>query len=235
MADATKAQFAWPTNSWVVLKKIIKAWYAAEDGGGEITQKKIADMAGAQPSQISMNKGFLQAVGILEAAGNSLTDPARRYGLGLYHGNETVARQGLQEIIQESVLLTDVLDIVRGRGPLTDKDFEAAISIRTKQGKANAGFTAGIGVFQDMLLESGQIEKSGNTLRAIKGHSMPVHSNPIATESVPTPKSDDLGLRKIPIPVNATTTWYVLISEKPEEADLDKFIEVQQLVFGRKR
>src|SRR4029077_16628531 len=107
MAEATKAQIIWPKNSWGALKRMIRAWYAAEESGGEVTQRKIADMAGVQPSQINVKKTFLQNVGIVEPGGIALTEAGKRIGVGLSNDNERARQQGLQQIVKNCDILKD--------------------------------------------------------------------------------------------------------------------------------
>ena len=235
MADtATKPQLAWPGNSWAILKKIVRAWYAAEQGGGEVSQKRIAQMADAHPSQVSTNKAFLQWVGIVEPEGLGLTEAGKRFGLGLADDNENYRRQGLQEVIRDCSLLRNLLDIVRGRGSIKESNLEAEVSLLTKQGKTIPGFTAGVSVIQDMLIDSGQIERVGNSLRPSKGYSEEGQRNPPKPNIAAAGKIPETGLRRIPIPVSATAIWYVEVGEGSNDAEIDTFIEMQKLIFSRK-
>ena len=235
MPEALKAQFNWPKNSWTVLQRIIRAWYAAEEGGAEVTQKKIADMAGVQPSQVSINKAFLQDIGIIQKEGIALTEAGKRLGVGLSNENQRAVQQGLQQLIRDSWILKDLLDLIRGRGSLNESDFEIEVSLRTRQGKGNLGFTIGVSVLQDILTNSGLIGIEGNVMRPNKGQ--------IEEEKKILPKDasqaiailgPESGLRRIPIPVSASSVWYIQVGDNPEEGEIDKFIEMQKLIFGKK-
>ncbi len=233
MPEAPKAQFNWPKNSWTVLQRIIRAWYAAEEGGAEVTQKKIADMAGVQPSQVSINKAFLQDIGIIQKEGIALTDAGKRLGVGLSNENQRAVQQGLQQLIRDSWLLKDLLDLIRGRGSLSEADFEIEVSLRTRQGKGNLGFTIGVSVLQDILASSGLIGIEGNVMRPNKGQ-IEEEKKIMSKDALQTIIGPEAGLRRIPIPVSASSVWYIQVGDNPEEGEIDKFIEMQKLIFGRK-
>src|SRR6266852_3436803 len=169
MADTSKTPLSWPTGSWAVLKKIIRAWYTAEDGGGEWTQRTVAELANVQASRVSMNKAFLQAIGIVQSEGIALTDAGKSLGLGLSNENARVIQQALQQIVRENFTLRHLLRIVHARGTIDREGFEAEIVILTKQGRETPGFVAGLGVLEDILTESGLIEMSDNSFRPAKG------------------------------------------------------------------
>jgi hypothetical protein len=237
MAEGTKPQISWPKNSWSALKRMIRAWYAAEESGGEVTQKKIADMAGVQPSQLSVNKAFLQDIGIVEPGGIALTEAGKRIGVGLSNENERAKQQGLQQIVKNYDILRDLWDLARGRGNLSEGDFEVEISLRTRQSKNTPGFTMGVGVLQDILLDSGLVEIEDGTLRPIRGLTEEIERKETPTEESRTHSVDvsvEANLRKIPVPVSATSIWYIWVAENPDDGDVDRFIEMQKLIFGRK-
>jgi hypothetical protein len=241
MADIPKAPIVWPNGAWKMLRKIIRAWYAAEDRGSEMTQRTIANIANVQASRVSMNKAFLQAIGIVQTEGIALTETGKSLGLGLYNENELVAQQALQKLVKENPILRELWDIIRGRGTIDKADFEAQVVIITKQGKSSPGFTTGVGVLEDILLESGMIDMSGNTFR-------PTRIDPVEhvrEQLKVSPKEEEVnlvasnkiglnkqGLRQVPIPISASTVWFIEVAESPAEEDLNKFIEVQRLIFG---
>lgn len=235
MAETTMHEFSWPRGSWELLKRIVRAWYAAEEGGGEITQRKIAQLANIHPSQLSLNKAFLQGVGIVEAQDIALTEAGRNFGLGLYKENERVQKQGLQKIVRQCSVLKHLLDVIRGRGSVEKAEFEAELTLITKHGNSTPGFTIGVGVLQDILRESGLIEVSADILRPAKDES--------EGDKAPLPKegaaaigneNSHVGLRKIPIPVSASAVWFIEVGENPGEAEVENFIEVQKRIFAKK-
>jgi hypothetical protein len=230
----------WPKNSWTMLERIIKAWYAAEEDGSDFTQKKIAEMSGLQPSQVSVNKPFLRDIGIVQAEGLSLTDAGKRLGLGLSLDNDRAKQQGLQEVVKGCWLLKEILDLVRGRGSLSEGDFEFELSLRTKQGKNTPGFTSGIAALKDILVGSGLVQIEANLFKPIKGQQNGDDESKTALKSEPRSPSvevfvDESGLRKIPIPVSASSVWYIYVAANPGVEEIDRFIEMQQLIFGTKK
>lgn len=234
MVETSKTPMIWPASSWRTLKKIIRAWYTAEERGVELTQREVAKVGGLQPSRVSANKPFLQAVGIVEPEGIALTEGGKQLGLGLTNENERVTQQALRSIIRTNSLLRQLWDAIRGRGTTDRKDFEAQIVVLTKQGSSSDYFSTGVNVLEDILLESGLIGISDNSLR-------PTNTEPL----VETPKAPQgevsksegnkvSGLRQIPIAVSASSVWYIQIAENPAEEDVDKFIEMQRLIFNKK-
>lgn len=239
MPGASTIRVAWPTASWAVLKRLIRAWFTAENSGNEWTQRTVARFADVQPSRVSANKAFLQAVGIVENEGIGLTEAGRNLGLGLSNDNPRVTQQALQKIVRDNALLRQLLDIMRSRGGLDQEGFEAEVLLLTKQGGETPGFSVGVGVLEDMLGESGLVTKSDNMLRPVRGdfndesaaqkQRGPEDSsrNEVRTLEATTP-----GLRQIPIPVSASMVWYIQVSENPELPEIEKFIEMQKLIFG---
>jgi hypothetical protein len=239
MADAPKIPLTWPSGAWKMLKKLVRAWYTAEERGNEVTQRTIAQIAGVQPSRLSMNKPFLQSIGILETEGIHLTKEGRQLGLGLTHDNERVAKEALQGIVKANPILRQLLDVIRGRGPTDREEFEAQVVMITRQGRNSDYFGTGVGVLEDMLLESGLVAMVDNTLRPTREvtRADENHKTPAAYEERVVGKADAIsmsGLRRIPIPVSASDIWYVEVSESPDEFMLEKFIDMQKLIFGKK-
>jgi len=222
--------YPWPKNSWTILTKIIRAWYSVETGEGEVTQKKIADVAGVQPSQVSTNKAFLQATGIVNKEGVSLTEAGKRLGIGLYNDNDSMKRQGLEQIIKGNDLLKGTLDIVRGRGSLKVDDFYAEIALRV--GGKTDGFVTGTAILLEILQLSGTIEVKDNTLRPLIGT---VTEQPQQLEkeknSIPA-RAASPGLNRIPIAVSTNSVWYIEVGEKPTPEEIQKFMEMQKLMFS---
>src|SRR5437867_69889 len=216
MAEITKRKYQWPKNSWTILDKIVRAWYTAEHGASEVTQKKIAEIAGVQQSQVSSNKPFLQSIGIVEAEGLSLTDAGKRLGLGLSNANIGMVQQGFQQVIKEDPVLRDLVDIIRGRGSLKLKDFSDEICLRTN-GKNEAGFATGTSIFTAILTNSGLVELTGDTLRPLKQR---IEEEAQRREPEPSRKSKleeptAIGLKRIPIAVSTSSVWWIEVAETP--------------------
>ena len=236
MADASRS-ITWPAGAWKMLKKIVRAWYTAEESGNEITQRAVAQIAGVQPSRLSMNKPFLQSIGIVEMEGIRLTEEGKQLGLGLAHDNERVAKQALQSIIKANPVLRQLLDVIRGRGPTDREDFEAQVVMITKQGAQGDYFGTGVGVLEDILLESGLVVLADNSLRPTRdtGRGDENHKAPETPQRIVVEKSDVMsasGLRRIPIAVSAIDVWYVEVANDPDKVLLERFIEMQKLIFG---
>ena len=164
----SETPYPWPRNSWTILSKIIRAWFSVETGGSEVTQKRIAEVAKVQQSQVSTNKAFLQAIGIVSKDGTSLTEAGKRLGIGLYNENEGMRRQGFELIIRATPILKDMLEIVRGRGSLKTDDFYDEVAQRI--GGKSEGFVTGTAILLQILTLSGTVEIANNTIRPSKSN-----------------------------------------------------------------
>lgn len=226
-------QYPWPKNSWTILSKIIRAWYSVETSGGEVTQKRIAEVAGVQQSQVSTNKAFLQALGIISPEGTSLSDAGKRVGIGFYNENENMTRQGLDQVIKGNQLLKGMLDIIRGRGSLKANDFYDEIALRI--GGKTEGFVTGTAILVEILERSGVVEIKDNILRPTR--EVTAEQQPQSEKennSIPNRPASS-GLNRIPIPVSTSSIWYVEVSESPKEGEIEKFLEMQKLMFGARQ
>jgi hypothetical protein len=225
-----EVQFPWPKNSWNILSKIIRAWYSVETSGGEVTQKRVAEVAGVQQSQVSANKAFLQAIRIISPDGTALTEAGKRLGIGFYSENDSMMRQGLELVIKGTELLSGTLDIVRGRGSLKVDDFFDEIALRI--GGRTEGFVTGTAILLEILQRSGAVEIKDNTLRPSKGvASEQLHQAERESKLLPqTPATSSL--KRIPIAVSTNSVWWIEVAEEPTSEDVQKFLEMQKLMVG---
>jgi hypothetical protein len=222
--------YPWPRNSWTILSKIIRAWFSVETGGSEVTQKRIAEVAKVQQSQVSTNKAFLQAIGIVSKDGTSLTEAGKRLGIGLYNENESMKRQGFELIIKATPILKDMLEIVRGRGGLKTDDFYDEVALHI--GGKSEGFVTGTAILLQILTLSGTVEIADNTIRPSKSN---VPEQTFAREKATPPPVDQPnngGLNRIPIAVSTNSVWYVEVSKEPKPDEIQKFLEMQKLMFS---
>lgn len=223
-------QYPWPKNSWSILGKIIRAWYSVETSGGEVTQKRIAEVAGVQQSQVSTNKAFLQAIGFISSEGTSLTEAGKRVGIGFYSENESMTRQGLEQIIKGNTLLSGMLDIIRGRGSLKVNDFYDEIALRV--GGKTDGFVTGTAILVEILQRSGTIEIKDNTLRPSRGGTSEQLPQREKENNALAKQASSLGLNRIPIAVTTNSVWWIEVGENPSPEEIQKFLEMQKLMFG---
>jgi hypothetical protein len=222
--------YPWPRNSWTILTKIIRAWYSVETSGGEVTQKRIAEVAGVQASQISTNKAFLQAMGIISKDGTALTETGKRLGIGLFNDNESMKRQGLEQVIKGNNILKDMLDIVWGRGSLRVNDFFDEIVLRL--GGKTEGFVTGSTILLHILTLSGAVEVIDNVVRPSKGTVKESVSEGIKENNSIPNKPTTSGLKRIPIAVSTSSVWWIEVGENPTPEEIQKFLDMQKLMFG---
>jgi hypothetical protein len=165
-----------------------------------------------------------------------LTEDGKLLGLGITNENDLVTKQALQGIVKANPILRQLSDVIRGRGT-TDRDaFEAQIVTITKQGKQADYFGTGVAVLQDILLESGLVAFADEKFKASKDEIKDEPASP--SQQAAEPGRDaviETGLRKLPIAVSASKVWYIQIDENPDIGDIERFIEVQKMVFGLRK
>ncbi len=232
MADSMK--IVWPSASWATLKKIIRAWYAVSGGDKDVKQKEVASVAGMQAPRLSMNKPFLQAMWIIDSGGSKLTPEGQQLGLGLTQDNKLLTSEALAALVRSHSLLRQLWDTIRARG-IVDKDaFVASVIQITKQGKEADYFGTGVNVLADILLESGLIQETEKGYRATnRDERIEKEIASVALQKAHSGVKTEL--QRIPIPVSAGTIWYVEVAENPDEFELEKFLDMQKLVFSRKQ
>jgi hypothetical protein len=231
MADISKP-IAWPSGAWKMLKKIIQAWYTVEDGGGEISQKEVAQRAGIQASRLSMNKPFLRAIGVIESEGIALTDEGKRLGLGLANDNELVVAQALQNLVRTNPLLKGLWATIRARKSLDTASFEAEVLLQTKQGRGSDYFGTGVNVLEDILVESGLVVRADNGLRSVANESFERIESAIVESDEANKRNPEFN--RIPIPVSPGAVWYVEVGRAASEAEIQTFLNVPKMIFGIK-
>jgi hypothetical protein len=179
---------------------------------------------------VSTNNAFLQAIGIITPEGASLTEAGKRFGIGLYSENESMKRQGLEQVVRSNVLLKDTLDIIGGRGSLRVNDFSDEIALRI--GGKTEGFATGTAILLEILVGSGTVEIADNMLRLSKWR-VPEQRQEIEKEkNSMTAKPVTPGLNRIPIAVSTNSVWYVEVGEKPTPEEVQKFLDMQKLMFS---
>jgi hypothetical protein len=231
MADASNT-LVWPNGAWKTLKRIVRAWYTVEQTGGELTQKAIAAIADIQQSRLSTNKPFLQTICIIEAGGIALTEEGKRLGLGLANENDLVVKQALQAIVKTNPILRQLLGVIRGRGPTDRAEFEAQVTMITKQGRQSDYFATGVGVLEEILLESGLVAMVDNNLRPASTELKEEPKDSLRETSHSVDAVVSTGLKRIPIAVSTESVWYVEVGEKPKPEEVQKFLDMQKLMFS---
>jgi len=230
MADVIRV--IWPTASWFALKRIIRAWYAVSGGTKDVKQKEIASVAGVQATRLSMNKPFLQAIGIIETDGSKLTEEGQRLGLGLTQDNTVLTIEGLVYLVRKNPLLKQLFDTITGRGVVDKETFAALVIQITKLGKDSDNFSTGVNVLADLLSESTLIQTTDKGFRAA-GREAHQEGQPSSPQK--QTQADYARFHKIPIAVSAANVWYIEVPKEFEAEEIERFIEMQRLIFGLKK
>lgn len=147
-----------------------------------------------------------------------------------FSDNESMKRQGLEQVIKNTPILKDMLDIVRGRGALKVDDFYAETALRL--GGKSDGFTTGTAILIEILTLSGGVKIADNTLRPSKSEAAEQTQEVEKENNLIQHKSVGSGLKRIPIAVSTNAVWWIEVGESPKPEEIQKFLEMQKLMFG---
>ena len=115
MADS--ARLVMPGSGWDTVKRIIRAYAAADDQESPRVED-IASLAGVQRPIISLNNNFLRDTGFLREGENKLTVIGSRYAKGLEFSNEHLSTDALQELIRNHSALAYIANMIKARGEM---------------------------------------------------------------------------------------------------------------------
>jgi hypothetical protein len=237
MPDDSKPRLQVPSGSWESLKKIIRAYHAAEDHDNP-TVDDVASLAGVQRPVVSANNNFLRSMGIVQEGQNKLTPLGTRLATGLSLNNDSLVTDALKELIKGHPSLSILLNMMKARGTMTLEAMRGEIILLAglNQNSRNLPFIKAI---IDMMEDSKLIEVTDDNV-AFKGFfigdlSGRVQSPPPSTQSDSSRRSEgrlEAG-RTIPIPLGVGRLVRV---ELPEDwkgkSDLAKLLKMLELSLG---
>lgn len=120
------ANFSMPEASWEAIKKIIRAYRAAEKQDSP-TVEGIAKLAGMQRTALSMNNNFLRSIGIVEMEQNRLTAVGMRLAAGLAMESAGLVTGAIESVSRGNEVLSSLLSMVDARGSMSVQDFKAEL------------------------------------------------------------------------------------------------------------
>ena len=229
---AEEKQLALPGSSWETVKKIIRAFYAAQSEENPKLEG-IARLANVPRPVVSMNNNFLRSVSIVRDDQWKLTDIGLRYATALQMNNESMAAENLAAAVQGNPLLNQLLQLLLARGEMKTDTFRAEAMLRLIIAPTDRQ-AAFVKPLLDMLQESKLIEMDSDTVRLAhtlspagkgRGH----HSPPPPADPPPVPPPPAQGL---PILLGPNRLAYLQLPNDWGRKDLPKLLKMVQLALG---
>ncbi|PYU31130.1 MAG: hypothetical protein DMG28_16380 [Acidobacteria bacterium] len=226
---------ALPGSSWDTVKKIIRAFYAAQN---EETPKlaTIARYAAVARPVVSMNNRFLRSVGIVRGDQWKLTDIGLRYATGLQMNNDSMASDSLSAAIRENPILNELIRLLVARGEMKTDTFKAELMLRLNISPRDRQALFVKPVF-DMLQEAGLIAMDSDTVTLANVRSLgnrEFYDSPLPPPSGkaggPPGPSDDEGL---PLLLGPNRIVYVRLPDDWDgKKDLPKLLKLLEISLG---
>jgi hypothetical protein len=214
-----------PGSSWETVKKIIRAFSAAQNEENPKVEE-IASLAGVPRPVVSMNNNFLRSVGFVRPDQWKLTEMGVRYALGLEMGNDSMAAENLCELVRAQPILNQLLSLIRARGELKVDTLKAEVMIRlgVHQNDRQAQFVKPL---LDMLQESGLVRVMDDIVTV--GDSVRPKDKRYEDHPPPPPPPT---LEGLPILLGPNRLAYIQLPKDWEKKDLPKLIKMLQLALG---
>lgn len=233
-----------PGSSWETVKKIIRAYHAAQEDESP-TIEHIAGLAGVQRPVVSMNNNFLRASGILQEDQNKLTPLGVRLATGISHSNQSLITTALQDVVKGYDPLFRLINLLRARGEMKTEGFRGEIILLGGLSQdARAGSL--IKTILDLLQESQFVEINEDVVRfkgfyvgdiscvADEGSHVKTSTDSTAKQVLParSPSTSEAE-RTVPIPLGVGRLVRIELPEDWDAAkDLPKLVKMLQLSLG---
>lgn len=176
--------FQMPSHGWGMLKRIIRAYGAAQDDEGSNVES-VAKLAGVPRPSVSSNNNFLRSIGVLEMDKPRLTTLGAKLALGMSHENHSIIVEALQEVVKTTPIFNQLHNTLRARGSMDASAFRGQIILATGL-KPDSPSLATIKALIDLLEESETIEFRDDKVFLVA--QMRVNDNGVMpTESTSTP------------------------------------------------
>lgn len=220
-----------PGSSWERVKKIIRAFLAANDEE-KATVEDIAKLAGVTRPIVSMNNNFLRSVGIVRGDQWKLTEVGLRYATGLQMNNASMAAESLAEAVRGNSILSQLLGLLLARGEMNVDTFKAEVMLKvgiTPNDRQAMFFKP----LLDMLQEAGLIETNGDTVAVVSMYGLGSAGrgeNPPPPPPRVNPPPRDQGL---PILLGPNRIVYVRLPDDWDgKKDLSKLLKLLEISLG---
>jgi hypothetical protein len=175
-----------PESSWEALKKIVRA-YRAADSQDNPTVEGIAKLAGMHRPVVSINNGFLRAVGIVQPDKYRLTEAGGRLAGGIALDNQSIVARAIQGIVQGNEVLNTLYSMISARGQMTVADFKAEFMLLTELNEDSRQVPF-IKTLLDMFVEGKVVQVNDNVISLLQDPDIRAYSGepkaPSTTERV---------------------------------------------------
>lgn len=211
-----------PGSSWETVKKIIRAFYAAQNQDN-LKLEAIARLADVPRPVVSMNNNFLRTVGIVREDQWKLTDIGLRYATALQMNNASMAAESLAAIARGNPILNQLLLLLLARGEMKTDTFKAEALLRLiiSPTDRQAIFIKPV---LDMLQESKLIEVDSDTVRLANRHGLGDQRPPPPPAPPPT--------HGLPILLGPNRLAYIQLPSDWDKKDLPKLLKLLALSLG---
>lgn len=125
-SPANPRTFQMPGHGWAMVKRIIRA-YGAAQSDENASVESVAKLAGIHRPIVSANNNFLRSVGVLDMDKPKLTALGVRLSTGIGIQNAAITIEALQEIVQTTPILAQLVNVVRARGPVDIETFRGQV------------------------------------------------------------------------------------------------------------
>lgn len=216
-----------PGSSWETVKKIIRAFYAAQSDENPKVEG-IAKLANVPRPVVSMSNNFLRSVNIVRADQWKLTDVGLRYGTALQMNNTSMAKETLANIARSNPFLNQLLTLLLARGEIRAETlkFEALLLLNLRSEDRQAQFIKPV---FDMLEDAGLIKVEGDAVSLVYKE-----IKPITLESLLPPKLPSLPSGgELPILLGPNRIVYLRLPDDWSSArDLQKLLKLLEISLG---
>jgi hypothetical protein len=238
-----------PEGSWEMVKKIIRAYRAAETDENP-TVESIARMAGVHRPVVSMNNNFLRGIEIVQPEKNKLTELGARLAAGLSMGSAALVRGSIQSICRRSQLLGRLLNMLEARSGMDVQEFRAELVLLGGL-KENSRQMQYAKTIIDMLLEGDLIRVADNNISLAPGieggGAEQQRDSPRETSNIEVAVSDRIPLAdsvqvavspkrtgvEVPLALGPSRLVYLILpSDWDPTKDLKKFLKLAELALG---
>lgn len=221
-----------PGSSWDTVKKIIRAFSAAQAEKSP-TVEKIAKLAGVQRPVVSMNNNFLRSVGIVRADDWKLTETGLRYATGLEMRNESMASENLAEAVRGNPTLLEVLNVLRARGEMKTSTLKGEVIIRLGISTSDRQALFVKPLFE-MMQEAGLIEFNGDAVKLASMHGQRVEAEAVTQplRMVAQQESHSTETIRLPLPLGPNRLAYVELPSDWDKKELSKLLKLLEISLG---
>jgi hypothetical protein len=153
-----------PGSSFEEVAKIIQGYAVANR---PVSLDEVSKRIGVHPTIVSRNNGFLLSVGVLEGGKNKAVTPlGKSLGDALGHNLEEEVRRILQQVVESSEFLKNVVGAIRIRRGMDEISLKAHIAYSAGQSKSQ-GVMTGTGTVVELLRRAGLIEETDGKWQAV--------------------------------------------------------------------